>query len=47
MEDTSSVGIQVGGISGGIGNTAQVHSLDILPLPFSCMRRIMMMKGIP
>ena len=25
VEDTSSVGIQVGGISGGIGNTAQVH----------------------
>ena len=27
VEDTSSVGIQVGGISGGIGNTAQVHTV--------------------
>ncbi|MBM78179.1 MAG: SusC/RagA family protein [Crocinitomicaceae bacterium] len=27
IEDTNSVGIQVGGISGGIGNTVQVHSV--------------------
>ena len=27
VPDTSSVGIQVGGISGGIGNTAQVHTV--------------------
>ncbi len=28
IEDTSSVGIQVGGIAGGIGNTVQIHSLN-------------------
>ena len=27
IDDTSSVGIQVGGIAGGIGNTVQVHSI--------------------
>ena len=27
VPDTSSVGIQVGGISGGIGNTAQIHTV--------------------
>ena len=28
IEDTTSIGIQVGGISGGIGNTIQVHSIN-------------------
>ena len=28
IEDTTSIGIQVGGIAGGIGNTVQVHSLN-------------------
>ena len=28
IEDTSSIGIQVGGIAGGIGNTVQIHSLN-------------------
>ena len=28
IEDTTSIGIQVGGISGGIGNTVQVHSIN-------------------
>ena len=46
VEDTSSVGIQVGGISGGIGNTAQVHTVGYPPLLFSCMRQIMTMMGI-
>ena len=28
IEDTTSIGIQVGGIAGGIGNTVQVHSIN-------------------
>ena len=28
IEDTSTIGIQVGGIAGGIGNTVQIHSLN-------------------
>ena len=28
IEDTTSIGIQVGGIAGGIGNTVQIHSLN-------------------
>ena len=28
IEDTASIGIQVGGIAGGIGNTVQVHSIN-------------------
>ncbi len=47
IEDTSSVGIQVGGIAGGIGNTVQIHSLNNSTFSYLLYEQLYDQNGLP
>ena len=47
IEDTSSVGIQVGGIAGGIGNTVQIHSLNNSTFSYLLYEQLYNQNGLP
>jgi iron complex outermembrane receptor protein len=47
IEDTSSVGIQVGGIAGGIGNTVQIHSLNNSTFSYLLYEQLYKQNGLP
>ena len=47
IEDTSSVGIQVGGIAGGLGNTVQIHSLNNPIFSFLLYEQLYAQNGLP
>ena len=47
IEDTSSIGIQVGGIAGGIGNTVQIHSLNNPTFSFLLYEQLYDQSNLP
>ena len=47
IEDTSSIGIQVGGIAGGIGNTVQIHSLHNPTFSFLLYEQLYDQSNLP
>ena len=47
VQDTTSPGIQVGGIAGGVGNTIQIHAVGCPCMPSIPMSRFMMPTAAP
>ena len=47
LEDESSIGVQVGGISGGIGNTVQVHRVNYATFSYLVYEQIYDANGAP